>query len=201
MGEQRGDLGPGARLVEVALAERGQAGIPVPLKRIEPLGGHRIGAAVVVAENGGGAGEERLVAGFHGHDMVGSAGGPVVRWPRRSPRRTSGPGRGAAQRQGLAGLDREVAVEHGAEERIGDGHGDELVGAERLDHAHGSGKAAVGDGQVLRPDAELQARRRPAARRSSVPATCQWPSLRLAGRKFIGGLPMKPPTKASAGSR
>ena len=71
MGEKRGDLGPGTALVEVALAEGGQAGIPVPLKRIEPLGGDRIGAAIVVAENAGGPVEKDLVAEVDGHDWLG----------------------------------------------------------------------------------------------------------------------------------
>ena len=59
------------RLVEVALAEGGEAGIPVPLEGIEPLGGHGVGAAVVLAEDGGGAGEQGLVAGFDAHGWLG----------------------------------------------------------------------------------------------------------------------------------
>jgi hypothetical protein len=54
MGEERLDLGPAARHVEMRLAERGEAGIPVPLERIEALGGDIVDAAVILLEHGNG---------------------------------------------------------------------------------------------------------------------------------------------------
>jgi len=49
--EQRVDLGPGARLVVMSEAKRGQAGIPIPLEGIEALGRNGVGAMVVFPEH------------------------------------------------------------------------------------------------------------------------------------------------------
>src|SRR3546814_17923977 len=51
-GEQGFDLGPGTRLVECRPAERDQAGIPVPLKRVQPPGRPCKAAQIIAAQDG-----------------------------------------------------------------------------------------------------------------------------------------------------
>src|SRR5688500_4146062 len=51
MREQRLDLGPGPRLVIMRLAERREAGVPTPLEGIKSLGGHGVGAVVVLFQH------------------------------------------------------------------------------------------------------------------------------------------------------
>ena len=102
----------------------------------------------------------------------------------------------------VARRDLEVGVEHGAEQRAIDLAGDQRVGAERLDHARRRLEAAGRDGEVLGADGELElvagALRAIEREAGDLPAAV---AARAAGMKFIGGLPMKLPTKRAAGLR
>ena len=195
--EQRFNLGPGARSRRNGQIPGRKGAVPVPLKRIEPVRWHRVVAAVVAAQYGDLAcsilRSWRL--------MTGSS----VRRPAWIGDRTSARGRAAGRASGCRpGLTAHVAVEHRAEQLAVHFAGDKQMRAQRFHHLGLGGQgpfrqaAGLRGGRRICRALAVGSGARPWSARPH--AICRRPAA-VAGRKFIGGLPMKPATNSAAGLR
>src|SRR3569623_1318342 len=191
MREQRLDLGPGAIHVEMTEAERGEARVPVPLEGIEALGRHRIGAAIVLAQDG------RRLAHQVGplEDDVHAAA--LV--SRSNQRMRSGLGTRLSSSPGLiAASESSTARNNAPPTSVVTSVCAPSGSTTRTIALRPPGAMVTSSGRMAN-SSFWAAEFGPCRLR---PATVQRPSPpRVAGRKFIGGLPMKLPTKRAAGLR